>query len=180
MVNITRGRTDYYCILETDEHTLPTNQFPSCTCCQIVYELWVSVQGAFPRYGPCGYPSIDTPGIPIILGTEPILDYNISKITASIMNILLTLKNNMKITDKVPLDEEVEQFMIIVEEELDEQTIENLNRQIELKKKDENNFNHRDSIVNQLPYENNNDRSRTKEDVKNFFETTETEDNFKV
>lgn len=171
MVNITRGRTDYYCVLKTDEHTLPTNQFYNCTCCQIIYELWVSVQGAFHRYGPCGYPSIDTSGIPIIIGTEPIFKYNVSKITANIMNILLTPKNDIQITDNVPIDEEVEQLLNIAEEELDLKTIENLNRQ--LKYKNESEMTHRKIVEYQQPTDP--DKSIIKENMKTFFESTDTE-----
>ncbi|KAL3275537.1 hypothetical protein HHI36_020296 [Cryptolaemus montrouzieri] len=130
MVNITRGKTDYYCVLETDEHTLPTNQFLGCNCSQIIYELWVSLQGAFPRYGPLGYPNIDTLGIPIIIGIEPICKYSISKITSNVMQTLLEPQNDMELAETLTVDEKVEK-LLYTPEEMDEKTMDNLSRQLD-------------------------------------------------
>lgn len=129
MVNIHKGKYDYYSVLRTDEDTLPTNQFYKCTCCQIVYEVWVSVQGAFRRYRSFGYPNIDTPGIPVIIGTKPIRNYNTSAITSEIFK-KMNETNIPVLVDELP--EDVRQIIHTTDEELSREAVQNLERQLEV------------------------------------------------
>lgn len=87
------------------------------------------MQAALPRYNAYNYPNIDTPGIPVIIGTEPILKWNKDEVTSEVMNLLLSSHPPVIMEPPVP-DDEVEEMLTHVEEELDEAMIQNLSRQM--------------------------------------------------
>ncbi|XP_008191157.2 uncharacterized protein LOC103312401 [Tribolium castaneum] len=127
MVNIHKGKYDFYSVLQTDTGTIPTNQFYKCTCCQVIYEVWVSVQGAFRRYRSFGYPNIDTPGIPVIIGTKPLRNFNTYEITAEIFKKMYETHLPV-LFDELP--EDVRQIIHTTDEELSRDAIQNLERQL--------------------------------------------------
>lgn len=128
-MNIFKGKYDFYATLTISSDTAPTNQFFSCSCCQTIYELWVSLQAVYPRYTTLGYPNIDTKAIPIIIGTTPLLEYNINKITANIMKNLFEYSYQLEV-EQVAVDEEVKKIITEGEEEINRQIITNLGRTI--------------------------------------------------
>ncbi|KAF5305624.1 hypothetical protein FQR65_LT07705 [Abscondita terminalis] len=129
MVHILRGKYEYYAVLETDQHTPPTNQYYRCRSCQLIYEIWVSVQGAIPRYNAYGYPNIDTPGIPIIIGTHPLYNWNINVITKKVMDYINETRSQTEINGS-HADDEVEEILKNDDEEYDKETELNIMRQL--------------------------------------------------
>lgn len=129
VVDVLKGKSDYYCVLETTKDVQPTNQFWKCKCCQLTYEVWVSVQAVLPRYNAYNYPNIDTPGIPIVIGTEPLLEFSKDAVTAEVMNLLLNTHPPIIMEPPLP-DDEVEEMLTHVDDELDEATIQNISRQM--------------------------------------------------
>lgn len=115
-----KGKNDYYSVLETSKDLFPTNQFWKCKSCQLTYEVWVSVRGAFPRYHAYNYPNIDTPGIPLIIGTEPLLEWDKNYVTAEVMKMLFS-SHPPVIMEPAPPDDEVQEMLIHVKDELDEE-----------------------------------------------------------
>lgn len=129
MVDVLKGRFDYYCVLDTAKNMVPTNQFWQCGCCRVTYEVWVTLQAALPRHGPYNYPNIDMPGVPVIIGTEPLLHWNKDEITADVMQAVFA-SHPPVVMEPPPPDDEVEAMLTHVEEALDEETILNLYRQM--------------------------------------------------
>lgn len=89
VADISKGRFGYYTLLETTANLTPTMQFHKCRCFQLVYEVWVSLQGVIPRYKGYHYPNIDTPGIPVIMGTKPLTMWDNEHLTATVMGSIL-------------------------------------------------------------------------------------------
>lgn len=117
MVDILRGTYEFYCILETDATTTPTNQY-WCSTCQIIYEVWISLQASLPRYKAYGYPNIDTPGISLIIGTKPLYKWDNQEITNEVMNALYSARPPVDM-EPLPPDDEVEEMLNNADEDLD-------------------------------------------------------------
>ncbi|XP_063915381.1 uncharacterized protein LOC135131531 [Zophobas morio] len=127
MVNIHKGQHDFYVVMQTDADTYPTNQFHRLLCIQTIYEVWVSVQGSFRRYRCVGYPNIDTPGIPIIIGTKPIKEYNIYEISSQVFRKVYDFDGRIYM-DELP--EDFRQIIHTTDEELSKEAVLNLERQL--------------------------------------------------
>ncbi|CAH0546203.1 unnamed protein product [Brassicogethes aeneus] len=127
MVHILKGKFYFYAILKTDENVSPTNQFYKLDAIQVKYEVWVSVQGNFKKNMGYGHPNVDTPGMAVIIGSEPLINYNVDLVTKSVLkNIFYTppLKN-------FPQQHVISEALTTVDEVIDEQTNINLLRQLE-------------------------------------------------
>ncbi|KAK5643583.1 hypothetical protein RI129_007428 [Pyrocoelia pectoralis] len=128
MVDILVGNYEFYGVLETNGDTCPTNQYNQCSCCQVIYEAWLSIQGSLPRYKHFGYPNIDTPGIPIIIGNMPLYGWDIDRITNEVRGAIFEPSTSIEL-DALPPDSEVEKILNL-DEELDKETVWNIGRQI--------------------------------------------------
>lgn len=128
MVDILEGQQEFFGVLETDNDTYPTNQYYRASCCQVIYEVWLSIQGSVPRYKQFGYPNIDTPGIPIIIGNVPLYKWDINEITTKVRGSMYEPPMCIE-TDALPPDDEVEKILN-AEEELDSETLWNIRRQL--------------------------------------------------
>ncbi|KAF2885546.1 hypothetical protein ILUMI_20614 [Ignelater luminosus] len=129
MVDILQGKYEFYCVLQTNHDLYPTNQFWKCKCCQVIYEVWVSLQGAIPRYKAYGYPNIDSPGIPLIIGTEPLCEWDNKLLTNDVMESVFSTRPPV-IMEPLPPDDDIEEMLNNADEELDYETERNLSRQL--------------------------------------------------
>ncbi|KAB0799230.1 hypothetical protein PPYR_07110 [Photinus pyralis] len=128
MVDILGGKHEFFGVLETESDTYPTNQYNRSSCCQVIYEVWLSIQGSLPRYKQFGYPNIDTPGIPILIGNVPLYKWDINEITTKVRSSMYEPPTCIE-TDALPPDDEVEKILN-AEEELDNETVWNIRRQL--------------------------------------------------
>lgn len=129
MVDILQGKYEFFCILETTRNLYPTNQFSKCKCCQVIYEVWISLQGVIPRYKAYGYPNIDSPGIPVIIGTQPLREWNNRLLTNSVMEAVYDTRPPI-LMEPSPPDDDIEEMLNNADEELDYETERNLERQL--------------------------------------------------
>ena len=74
-----------------------------------------------------GYPNIDTPGIPIIIGTKPIKEYNIYEISSQVFRKVYDFDGRIYM-DELP--EDFRQIIHTTDEELSKEAVLNLERQL--------------------------------------------------
>ncbi|RZC35688.1 uncharacterized protein BDFB_010697 [Asbolus verrucosus] len=80
------------------------------------------------RYRNFGYPNVDTPGLPVIIGTKPIRKFDTYEITAQIFKKMYEY-NVPLLVDQLP--EDVKEITHKTDEELSPQAMENLQRQLQ-------------------------------------------------
>ncbi|XP_017771158.1 PREDICTED: uncharacterized protein LOC108558682 [Nicrophorus vespilloides] len=131
MADILKGVQEYYCVLKTDSDIFPTTQYWRCSTCQLVYEVWAQLQGSLPTNNAYGYPNVDVPGIPIIVGTDPLCNWNINEINDQVMRTLLRVREPI-VMDPPPPDEVVEEILNTVDDEFDVEMMSNLTKQINI------------------------------------------------
>ncbi|XP_018336527.1 uncharacterized protein LOC108745016 [Agrilus planipennis] len=129
MVDIVAGSYDYYALLEVDQTIPPTNQYNRCSSCHVIYEIWLTLQAAIPRYSGYGYPHLTLSGIPIIIGTTPLHTFPAKRVTAEVMDRLLSCR--APVVMEPPLTKEVEELRDFVDTELTGSIISNLTKQVE-------------------------------------------------
>ncbi|XP_065161357.1 uncharacterized protein [Atheta coriaria] len=129
ITDILRGTQEYYCVLKSDKTNFPTTQFWRCSTCQLIYEVWVQIQGSLPANNAYGYPNIDLPGTAIIIGTHPAIQWDINEINQDVMRTLLRVREPI-ILDPPPQTEVVEEILNTVDDDFDSEMMKNLSKQM--------------------------------------------------
>lgn len=76
---ISYGMYEYYCLLKTEKHWHPTTQCPKDSCCEVTYDLKVKLLAS--SQDTQDQLNLESDSVPIIIGTEPLFEWDPEKIT---------------------------------------------------------------------------------------------------
>lgn len=111
-IYLTKGCYEYYCVLEVDNKLYPTS-YQENEACQVTYNIKMSVSAIPPASKEVYY--VETTSIPIVIGTEPLLEWDTNQITNEITKEYFNQKRLSTELDLKVFESEI----LIKEENLD-------------------------------------------------------------